>query len=218
MSCIDSAKCPRKANARDNTIIKLYRKFFQYSLPSDKEYWTLAGPCYDGETSEPFQVRDAGLITLSQYHGIDNSKDIIRKNQQAIPDANFHYGDFVEEMLIAESEKRFSPGIINADYTNMVKYAVSNTGEILHLLHRASIKDIMLLVNYPINNSRQGVPDYDIESLENIANEHLFKFKSNQKFKNYFNAGGWKTFLNPYFYHGTGDNSRTVMMSMAFYR
>ena len=84
-----SALCLRKKESRKKTIIEPFKKLFKGSLDPLKQYWTLAGPCFDesgnlGEHSELKQVIDSGLIKPNQYHGIDNSLEIIEKNKKTL--------------------------------------------------------------------------------------------------------------------------------------
>ena len=131
MSFKTSASCPRKAKARFDTIINTYRELFHDKLPEEKQYWTLAGPCFDengklGTCSEIHQLISSGLITESQYHGIDNGIEIIEKNRIAAPNSNFYHGDFISQLQIA-SRNNFNPGIIHADYTKLKETSVVDT-------------------------------------------------------------------------------------------
>jgi hypothetical protein len=219
MSFKTSATCPRKATARQQTIIDIYKELFQKSLPYNKQYWTLAGPCYDnkgklGTNSEIWQLTAAGLIFARQYHGIDNSEEIIRKNKLAAPGANFYHGDFVSQLQVAAESGNFNPGVINCDFTKMIKASSVDVGNVMNLLDRFKIRDTLVIVNVPVNNPYQGKlkPDTDTSALMQEAWETLTK---NQRFNAAWNSEYCKLYPSGYVYQGTGKNSKTTMMTLA---
>ena len=217
MSYKTSAICPRKAQARRDTIIEPYRELIDKFLPHGKQYWTLAGPCYDdegklGTNSEIWQMTAAGLIFANQYHGIDNSEETITKNKKVAPAANFYYGDFVKELTKAKDDGRFNPGIIHADFTKMSKTSVSDTGNIVYLVEQANIYNVMIVSNFPYNNPYAGSLKGDVSSKEILK-----MFEQNQRFNNSWNDR-WTIYPKFYYYGGTGKTSKTTMITFIFYR
>jgi hypothetical protein len=211
MSFKTSASCPRKAKARFDTIINTYRELFHDRLPEEKQYWTLAGPCFDekgklGSCSEIHQLISSGLITESQYHGIDNGIEIIEKNRIAAPSSNFYHGDFISQLQIA-SRNNFDPGIIHADYTKLKETSVVDTSNIVYLVENSNISDVMIVMNFPWNNPYNGAFKGTINPEEVIE-----LLKNNQRFNASWNDS-WKIYPKCYTYNGTGERSKTTMVT-----
>lgn len=217
MSFHNSATCPRKERARYETIINIYRELFQEKLPKEKQYWTLAGPCFDengdlGKCSEIYQMVSSGLIEEEQYHGIDNGKEIIEKNRIACPRGNFHHGDFVTQIEQACIDGKFNPAIINADYTRMKNSSVNDTCNIMYLTEYNKLDDFMIVMNFPWNNPYSGKLQSEID-----PKEILELFQKNQRF-NYCWTNGWKMYPKCYIYGGTGERSKTTMCSFILWK
>ena len=217
MSFKTSAICPRKAQARLDTIINTYRDSFQQALPQNKQFWTLAGPCFDengnlGKNSEVSQLHTSGLITLNQYHGVDNGKEIIDRNRKAAPSAKFYHGDFITQLKLEAEIGNFNPGIVHADFTRMAKSSVAESCEIVHLIENYDISDTMLVVNFPANNPYAGKLKGEVD-----AQEIWQQFKNNQRFNHSWNDR-WTIKPHHYQYGGTGVNSKTTMVTFVFLR
>jgi hypothetical protein len=221
MSFHNSASCPRKAKARFDTIINTYRELFHDKLPEEKQYWTLAGPCFDedgelGTCSEIHQLISSGLITESQYHGIDNGIEIIEKNRIAAPNSNFYHGDFISQLQIEAQTGRFNPGIVNCDFTKMVKTSAVDVGNVMYLLDNHNISDTMMVVNFPANNPYSGKLDENTD-YEKLIDDFWNELSSNQRFNSSWNE---RCHIYPecYLYGGTGENSRTTMITFIIYK
>lgn len=215
MATKDSAVCPRKLGARQETIINPYRELYGESLPEDKQYWTLAAQCYPDDNkdklsngSEFSQMVESGLITPSQFHGINNSKEIVANNSKLIPDAHFYLGDFKNSLSYLSLREDFNPAIIYADYTKMAKIAVMNTSDILYYVTRSKVKDVMLVMNFPWNNPYAGKWKGDIDTgiIWDL-------FSKNNTFKS---CGEHWDICKAFSYGGTGDRSKTTMVSIIF--
>jgi hypothetical protein len=211
-----SASCPRKAKARFDTIIDTYRKIFQKNLPKDRQYWTLAGPCFDenndlGKCSELHQLVSSGLIDESQYHGIDNGIGIIERNLIAAPNANFYHGDFVTTLQEISNTGKFNPGIIHADYTKMKDISVVDTSNIVYLLESNNISNVMVVMNLPYNNPYAGAYHGNVD-----PSEIMEALKTNQRFNASWNDR-WNLYPDCYTYKGTGERSKTTMISFIIY-
>ena len=212
-----SASCPRKAQARLYTIINIYRELFHDKLPQNKQYWTLAGPCYDeeerlGNHSEIYQLIQSGLIAVDQYHGIDNSQEIIWKNQGAAPGANFYCGDFTTQLVIQSCVQGFNPGIIHADFTKLKETSVIDTSNIVYLVDKSDIKDIMIVMNFPWNNPYTGAFKGEI-----TPQDVMKLFQDNQRFNVSWNKH-WEFYPKCYSYGGTGKRSKTTMCTFILIR
>lgn len=217
MSYKTSASCIRKAKARRDTIINIYRELFSNKLPHQKQYWTLAGPCYDkdgyiGTNSEIRQLSESGLISAGQYHGIDNSEEIIKKNMKASPVSNFYYGDFVAQLQIAAESGNFNPGIIHADYTRLKETVVTDTSNIVYLVEKTKISEVMIVMNFPWNNPYAGSFKGKITPQDAIK-----LLQENQRFNISWN-NSWSIYPKCYTYAGTGKNSKTTMTTFVLFK
>lgn len=212
MSYKTSAVCPRKFKARKDTIINIYRELFFDKLSHDKQYWTLAGPCFNennelGNNSEIYQLTQSKLILTEQYHGIDNSKEIIEKNKQVVPKANFYHGDFITQLQIQSEEDNFNPGIIHADYTRLKETVTQDTSNIVYLIERKNISNVMIVMNFPWNNPYSG------KFKGNITPQDVIKLlQQNQRFNCSWNDQ-WYIYPQCYTYGGTGEHSKTTMVT-----
>jgi len=214
MSYNQSALCPRKESARRTTIIEQYREHFRHSLPKEKQYWTLAGPCYDeegklGKKSELFQMMNEGLIKEEQYYGIDNSEEIVEKNRK-VSSANFIHGDFSKQFLLASERPNFNPGIVYADFTRMAPSCVVAASNVIHCLTTQDISEVMVVVNI-LHKNPYG------DSKKKTDPEVIWEmFVKNQRFNQAFQKG-WEVLKKVYTYGGTGIRSRSEMVSFIFF-
>jgi hypothetical protein len=221
MSYKTSGSCPRKAQARKDTIIEPYQELFQKSLPINKQYWTLAGPCYDvegnmGTNSEFWQLTSSGLIFANQYHGIDNSEEIIENNRKCIKTGNFYHGDFITQLQIAAETGNFNPGIINCDFTKMVKTSAVDIGNIIYLLDKQDIHDTMIIVNFMVNNPYAGKLDKNT-NINKMIEEFWNELKNNQRLNSSW-TNDWNVYPECYLYGGTGKKSKTTMITFILFK
>lgn len=217
MSFKTSASCSRKAQARLETIINIYQELFQKAMPINKQYWTLAGPCYDangrlGKCSEIWQLTASGLIFTKQYHGVDNGLEIIEKNRIAAPTASFYHGDFVTQLQIAAESGKFNPGIIHADFTKLKETSVVDTSNIVYLVDKQDIHDMMIVMNFPWNNPYRGAFKGIIK-----PEEVMELFQNNQRFTSSW-SDLWSVYPKCYSYGGTGERSKTTMCTFILIR
>lgn len=110
------SKSDNKYEARQRVIQPEYKELTgRNKLPSTQQYWALCGRQKRYRRSELTQLVDIGLITLDQYHGIDNDREVIKRNRRSFPEAHFYHGDW--KRIIAEQKP--NPGIIHLDTTSM---------------------------------------------------------------------------------------------------
>ena len=213
--------CPKKEAAREETIISVYRELFGHSLPEGKQYWSMcSGHTNPDGTfshgSELGQMLKEGLITVDQFHGVDIVEEIIQKNKNALPESNWHHGDFVRMMKKAYLQNSFNPAIINADFVSMSKKASVEVSDIIELLTYIKAKNVMVVSNIMYNNpygdKRISKP------LDTNPDEILEDYMKHNVFKSSWKEGEWNLYPDSYFYYGTGKDSRTVMMSSIFYK
>jgi hypothetical protein len=218
MSYTNSHSCPRKYQARLDTIINVYKSLFHNSIPTHQQYYTLSGPITSdnksiGKYSELQQLLSSNLITQNQYHGIDYNLDIINQNKLAAPNANFHHGDFFNTLKhLSNTLPNFNPAIIHADFINCIKKTQNTIANILYLLNKSNSNNTLLTINLPYNNP--------YKSSKNITpNPHTIwnTLSNNQRFADAF-LNNWQLIPHYYQYNGTGDNSNTIMISFNLFK
>lgn len=205
-----------KKRYRQECIIGPTQKLFGTSLPPDKQYWTLCGAHFNKKTRTPLKGElghavDSGLIQPNQFHGVDHAVDasgkpiIIPQNRKFYPRANWHQGDFLEQMKKANKDKKFNPAVVNFDGVQQVKFSSSYVSKMFSFFDRA-VPGAMLLVTsvilkspYPRQKERDG--NEFIEALVDCDP---------------FWANHWKWSDVYYFYPGTGARSKTVMGVFTF--
>ena len=82
-------QCPRKQKAREETIIKVGKAFFQGE--AGLTFLTLSGPLTTADSpdelalgTELSHLVSSGLIQSQNYFGIDNSREKVEANQRAV--------------------------------------------------------------------------------------------------------------------------------------
>ena len=142
----------RKKEARYETIISQYRKHFRHSLPVDKQYWTMCGQCATSEGeqlvgSEIWQILKENFIIPSQFYGVENDPGIHDLNTQAFPLSNWINDDFYHAMVVAQSEGKFNPGVVNIDLVHTPDVGTSQVAKILAML-TATTDNVLVIANF----------------------------------------------------------------------
>jgi len=212
--------CPKKHEARFQTIIKQYRDNFGQALPLEKQYWTMCGPHTNelgifAQGSELDQVVRAKLISEDQFYGVDIQQEIIEKNRLAKPDVKWFHSDFLSKMKEYHHAGKFNPAIVNADLLHMKKIGTREASRILSFLTDCGQKDILFICNVMLTNpySRKRLTP---EEVEDRGNSVIEEFKKCTAFRHAWNSGSWKFFHSYYVYNGTGKRSKTVLSSFIF--
>lgn len=147
-------KLPNKIRAR-NEIIKQYRALTgNFSIPKDKEYWTLCNHQYKHQWSEINQMCACGLIKPEQFHGVDYNSYKINRNKERHPKAHWHFGDWLEII----HSRDFHPAIIYLDTQNIAggKIAYTMVGDTLARASRSDCKGLILFWNVAMKNPHSG--------------------------------------------------------------
>ena len=201
----------KKKTARVETIINPYREIFGYSLPEDKQYWTMCATHYNEnnsllEGSELHQLLESGLISEKQFHGVDIESDIIEKNRQAIPTAKWFCQNFHRKMVQARNNGEFNPGIVNCDHIVMPKRGTIILAQLLSFL--SHFDNVMLIGNLVLK----------ARTHYSSINEMLDLLCQQPNFQKAWNTREWNIYNNEaYQYNGAGKNT-TVMGSIVFYK
>lgn len=207
--------CPKKLEARRQTIIEPYREIFGKNIPRGKQYWAMSGQCATSsglplENCELDQVVNSGLINISQFHGVEINHEIHKLNDQGWPEANWHCGDFLRVMQGSCADEEFNPAIVNADFITMPDRTIGYLSDILSFLSFVT-KEVMLVANMVMEYQRFPERNRDIEFVMNRLNN---KGQFQKSLKN----REWKVYNQKYYsYTGTGQESRTTMGSLIFY-
>ena len=200
--------CPKKLKARMETIIKMYRKHFYYTLPENKQYWTMCGQCSTSKGKlvkgcELDQILKEKLIISGQFHGVESQNEIAELNNQIEIDAHFHHNDFYRAMVESDNDDDFNPAIVNADMISMPVTAAEYLSRIIAFLTQRS-NNIMLICNLVLRCRCKHVAGSDI--IKTLNNKPLFRR----------NIKHWYMEPNFYQYYGTGNNNNSIMGSVIF--
>ncbi len=204
--------CPKKQNARFETISKQYREHFTNSLPEEKQYWTMCGQCstptgepLDG--SEPIQMLNEGLIVPEQFRGVEVNSAIHESNSKALPELTFINDDFYRAMTTAAHEGRFNPGVVNADFPATPSSSTAYVAKIMALL-TATASDLILVINMILRMRYYKRKDGDF--IINRMNKYA-------SFRHAWEHGNWELGDEYFEYNGAGNTgSRTYMGSLIF--
>lgn len=212
--------CPKKEQAREETIMKVYKRYFHDSLPYDKQYWSMcSGHTNDDGSfsygSELGQLLRNNFVVPEQFYGVDIVDSIIEKNRLALPSANWLHGDFLQSMRKQYVENIFNPGIINADFISMNKKSSKITASIIEFLSHIGCRNVMVVANVMYTNPYSG-RRVNLDDVE--VNELLKSYKKYSEFRYGWSLGGWNFHPMVYSYEGTGEKSNTIMSSIIFYR
>lgn len=199
--------CKNKQDARQNTIIDLYRLYFCNALPSVKQYWTTCGLCFNTPGSELDQMLQSGLITPEQFYGVDRKEDIIEQNKKLV-DSHWFHGDFIDQIQLAED---FNPGIIDVDIIHLKKKGSVYLGRLLSYLTDIDVSDFMVVANMMLCNPHHGIEIYD-------GNEIIEEMSKVNSFQYAWLSGKWRLHPDRFEYVGQQYGTRTILASYIFIR
>ena len=206
--------CPKKQKARTETIIDQCHHLFGDKLPKDRQYWTMCGQSAtpDGKPldgCEVSQLLSSGVITRRQFHGVEINPEIHDINVRAYPKLNWHQGDFLSQMMVAKSEGKFNPGIVNADLVQTADGGSDYVSKILAFLSGCPGK-MLVVANFIMRMRYYTVKDGDYV-LGLLEKKPLFQYA--------MKTADWKLSDCYYSYGGAGENhSRTYMGSFVFFK
>lgn len=203
--------CPKKLEARNQTIIQSYRDIFhKNSIPNNKQYWAICGKCSYmkgklAENCEPDQLIKAKLIKPHQFHGVEICPEIYKANKNSNKQINWYLGDFYESMVEYSNHNEFKPAIVNVDMLLMPKCGAEYLSKIMHFL--TPIKNVMIVGNF-IMKTRQHVATIK-DMIKRLEKEPCFQAS--------MNGENWKIKRQYYLYNGTGK-TRTKMGTIILYK
>lgn len=203
--------CPKKQQARLETILVQYRLHFGNAVPADKQYWTICGQCADPDGEplngcEIWQLLEDGLIEPGQFHGVEINPAIHELNVRAFPEINWHHDDFYRAMVAAQDRGEFNPAVVNADLPKTPDGGAAYISKVMALL-TATTKEVMLVVNL-ITKSRYYPSKDGGYIIERMSKMPQFKYAVAE--------GKWDWGNQYYFYKGSGLKSKTHMATIVF--
>jgi hypothetical protein len=202
-----------KIEARQETIINTYRRFFHPNLPKNRQYWTLCASCASGQNEllpgcELDQIKQAGLLQSdNQFHGVDVRADVIDRNRTAIPQAHWYCGKFYDTLVRTIANGTFNPGVINYD---TLLFSNKGCASLLRLLHLASDYSGVLVIGNFILRCRYFQSGQVSDVIEALNSQALLPVVLKK---------GWEIddkFCKAYVY--TGASRTTKMVSIVFYK
>lgn len=195
---------PEKAASREETIIKTYRKHFGYQIPPDRQYWTMCSHQV-GDKSELSHLCSSGLITQSQFRGVDIEPSIIRSNKEIYPDVWWRCGHFVNVMEAAAINGDFRPAIVNYDGVQQIKGGCDFLKSIFLQIDGHVHGSMLLVANFLLNNPycRSNEETKIIEVIERLRDKYFF-------------PDHWALEPEYYWYPGTGEHSNSQMGILMF--
>lgn len=204
--------CPKKLEARYQTIIKTYRDYYkQDSIPKDKQYWSICGRCsykfnQIEPNCEPDQLVKYNLIKPKQFYGVEISPEIFEYNKKSNKKMHWFNGDFYEQMIEYSNNNKFNPAIVNVDMLLMPKCGVEYLSKVMSFLSTKTDK-VMVIANFIL---RAWFHKCDINEItKGLEKEPMFQCAMNN--------GKWKIHKKVYVYNGTGKTN-TKMGSVIFFK
>ena len=197
---VDHAKwdVEEKRDARFNSIIRSYQKFWQTSIPHDRQYWTLCGSHYNSEEGklkgELGHILEHDLIHPDQFFGVDYNRKIIRKNRRYYPNINWIFGDFIETIQTQIKEDNFNPAIINYDGVMMPKFSSKYLKRLFNLIDNNVSKSLLLSTTFVLENSYNPTIKNDAQDCLNFLKkeywiaDHWFPLKKMFPYKTSFHT------------------------------
>jgi hypothetical protein len=204
--------CPKKLEARYQTIIKVYRDHYgKQAIPSSSQYWSICGRCsYDmgkmEENCEPDQLIKYKLIKPNQFYGVEISPEIYEFNKSCNNEINWFLGDFYDQMVEYSNHNKFEPAIVNADILLMPKCGVEYFSKVMHFLN-SSAKNVMLIGNFIMKARHQ------VATIKDIVNG----LEKEPCFQDSMSSRKWIIHNEIYLYNGTGK-TRTKMGSVILFK
>lgn len=201
----DFNKYSNKIQARQDTIIDMYRKLFkQCSIPKDKDYITLCAKQVEGNKlengSELKQLLDSKLISSKQFYGVDTDEPTIKMNK-IIKNAKWICSDLLSFLM--DNINELNPAIINIDSVFCSKKKITDLlSDVMLLLYENNKRNCMIVANFIINN-----PYNHSNKIEELVNQEIEEYHKNllgNRFYRDMIKEGWKQYPKHYIYSSTG--------------
>lgn len=188
-----------KIAAREENVAIYRRLTGNYSIPSDRGYWTLCDEQPNEPGSEVVQLCSLGLISKSQFFGVDWDKDKIAKNKVVHPEANWYYGEWRE---VIREQDNFNPALVYLDTTSFADHLPS-AKLIASTMYLCSANTVVLF-NVMLNDPRSKA------KFDPTGQMRLL-----QRFVGPLELRKWVQEIENYTYSGTG---KTNMITYVLYK
>ena len=207
--------CPKKLEARNETIIDMYKKLtLRSSIPENHQYWTISGRCaIAGKLlagSELDQLIKTNFIVPDQFYGVEIDQDIFESNA-TLQGPTWIFGDFYQKIQEAIGLNQFLPAIINYDSTHYPQIGTEILAKLLksvgEFCKEKKVEDVLVLGNFVVQGNRRT----RITNSEII--QEFLRYKAAQVI---VETNFWKLYDQCYIYRGTGTESRTSMATIIF--
>lgn len=215
--------CERKREAREVTIIEVYRSIFdREALPLDRQYWTLCGQMVDAGTGlfQPFcelrHVVTQGLVSPHQFVGVELNAEIHALNK-SVGERTYSKGagpTFINGEITRVLDENLGRGTLYAEVVNLdlicepkegVKI-LSRTMDILNHIDGPTmlVWNVILSRTWPLKRTHTWS-----EVAEALNEDSLFRSAR---------PHGWSQFEEKVFPYGGTGNSSTTMGTVVFIR
>lgn len=182
-----------------NEQINIYKNLTgNLKLPSSEQYWCLCNEQDNSEESEINQLTQLCFIEKKQFFGIDSDSNLIKKNENYHPTANWFCGKWKNVIMKHEN---FKPGLIYLDTTGMLS-TYDTKLDLLYTLNECKHLEnkVVIFANFIKKNPFSGKKDEDpISSIIQLAEN------KNKTFEKFTLQG-----------HFEYENSKTVMQTLIF--
>lgn len=196
------AESSPKMEARSQNVALYRRLTGNHRIPANREYWTLANvqPLHEG--SEISQMVDEGLITKSQFHGVDRDTAIIAVNKRWHPEAHWYAGEW-EDVIAVED---FNPALVYLDTTSFADQhtAIALVTETMMLCPAQTVLFANLMLNSPYSG-RKFNPNTILAAIgKSVPARELEQWNLSVENFEYTTTG--KTHMLTYVIHKIGRN------------
>jgi hypothetical protein len=204
-----------KHASRQITIYRPYRRLLGHSkMPVNKQYWTIAGQCYNlGQVvsnSEYDHLKRGRLITMNQFRPVEREADVCAANRHIADVPTWYEEDFFTAMKWEDGRGNFNPGIINFDSYNQPKRGVAYYADIINYLVEREFDDVLVVGNFMFNEPRTKKRQFENPNAINekliVPNVHLREAI----------AMGWQISSNMFYYRA--PENQTTMVSFYMWK
>lgn len=149
---------------------------------------------------------ETGLISTTQFNGVDREETIIKANRDLHSNINWFHGDFLDVMKQETLNHHFNPAIINYDGVMQPKRGAAYLKDIMKFIDHNVSDHLLLISNFILIN-----PYTHAEKYQFTIHDAIKKLKDIYWFPNH-----WKVIPQAYVYTGVGKNNRTQMGMIMF--
>lgn len=203
--------CDQKQQARNDTIISVYRELYGDRVPQGFQYWSICGLCAnDGKLVSGCELEHmvrVGLITPGQFYGVEIEESIYDQNRR-IHGPHWFHNRINQEIINHNSKGDFKPAIVNFDAIQYPNNCAVDFGGIMLIISRLEHR-VMLVGNFVLKawiHERKN-PDYIIDQL-NKTSQVMAALE----------AADWEYNQLCYEYHGADQKSNSILGTIILHK